>query len=377
MRLMNLFEVGDIELVKKELINKISSSEELALLKKLLNAMESSGIDERIIQVLSQDPDAKNFGVEKLVADIMNVPGTVAEKIHFAENYSKGFINLSELLSGKLTNLQSLLQNEATVDPANDPEQTVSFVNRVFHRMLLADYKNQGEGTGEIALAVLSPAIFKTSGGKAAVGDIIVRGKVDFRVEVKARVPSKSGKGAGSPGKFADAKIYAGWKGKVEMAQIIKKYYPQLQDTVALVQAPKSRKSTHYITGQGPNAIVSLIEPEKLPQFAEEFATALTNTLGPSFKQNIKNAITSNNSKALQDNVVKMVHDKYYAVKSKNEDEKLDGILIMDIPSNVVFYSQGFDEIQKAGGIMNVIYVTGPGGGELGQDRDFAPGVLF
>jgi hypothetical protein len=144
---------------------------------------------------------------QKVVADIINIPGTVAEKIHFADSYSKGFINLSELLSGSKTSLEALLQNQAKIDPANEEEQSMPFVNRVFKRMLLSDYKAQGEGTGEVALAILSPAIFKTSGGKAAVGDILVRGKVDFRVEVKARVPSKTGKGAGSPGKFADSKI--------------------------------------------------------------------------------------------------------------------------------------------------------------------------
>ena len=376
MRLTKLFEASDLDKIKELLINKITSSDEEALLRKLLNAMESSGIDERLIQALSQDPDAKSFGVEKVVADIINIPGTVAEKIHFADSYSQGFINISELLKGSKTSLEALLQNQAKIDPANEEEQSIPFVNRVFKRMLLADYKAQGEGTGEVALAVLSPRIFKTSGGKAAVGDIIVKGDIDYRVEVKARVPSKDGKGAGSPGKFADSKIYAGWE-PGNMAKVIKKYYPELANRVALVEKPRMGKSTHFITGTGPNAIVSLIEPEKLQQFAEEFATVLSNTLGPSFKQNIKNAIISNNSQALQDNVVKMVHDKYYEVKSKSEDEKLDGILILDIPSNTVFYSQGFDQIQKAGGQVPGFYVTDPSGGPMGEVRDFAPGVRF
>ena len=375
MRLTKLFEAGDIDRIKNLLIDKITSSDEEALLRKLLNAMESSGIDERLVQALAQDPDAKSFGVDKIVADVMNVPGTVAEKTHFADSYSKGFINISELLKGSKTTLEALLQNRAKIDPANEEEQAVPFVNRVFKRMLLADYKAQGEGTGEVALAVLSPIIFKTSGGKAAVGDIIVKGDINHRVEVKARVPSKDGKGAGSPGKFADAKIYAGWRpGK--MSDVIKKYYPELANRVALVEKPKMGKTTHCITGSGPNTIVSLIDPEKLPQFAEDFATVVS-FLGPSFKQNIKNAIISNNSQALQDNVVKMVHDKYYEVKSKSEDEKLDGILILDIPSNTVFYSQGFDQIQKAGGQVPGFYVTDPNGGPMGEARDFAPGIRF
>jgi len=376
MRLTTLFEAGDLDKIKELLINKITSSDEEALLRKLLNAMESSGIDERLIQSLSQDPDAKNFGVEKVVADIINIPGTVAEKIHFADSYSKGFINLSELLSGSKTSLEALLQNQAKIDPANEEEQSMPFVNRVFKRMLLSDYKAQGEGTGEVALAILSPAIFKTSGGKAAVGDILVRGKVDFRVEVKARVPSKTGKGAGSPGKFADSKIYADFDPR-KMSSVIKKYYPELASRVALVGKNSMRSATHYITGTGPNAIVSLIEPEKLQQFANDFADAITNGLGPEFKGNIASAIQNNDSQALQDNVVKMIHDKYYAVKSKNEDEKLDGILIMDIPSNVVFYSQGFDQIQKAGGTVPGIYVTDKNGGPMAEFRDFAPGVQF
>lgn len=114
-----------------------------------------------------------------------------------------------------------------------------------------------------------------------------------------------------------------------------------------------------------------------MQQFANDFSDALTNGLGPEFKGNIATAIQNNNSQALQDNVVKMIHDKYYAVKSKSEDEKLDGILIMDIPSNVVFYSQGFDQIQKAGGQVPGIYVTDKNGGPMSEFRDFAPGVQF
>ena len=376
MRLTKLFEAGDIDRIKNLLIDKITSSDEEALLRKLLNAMESSGIDERLVQALAQDPDAKSFGVDKIVADIMNIPGTVAEKIHFADSYSKGFINISELLKGSATSLEALLQNQAKIDPANEEEQAVPFVNRVFKRMLLADYKAQGEGTGEVALAVLSPIIFKTSGGKAAVGDIIVKGDIDYRVEVKARVPSKDGKSAGSPGKFADSKIYAEFDPR-KMSQVIKKYYPELSTRVALVGKASMRKATHFITGQGENSIVSKIEPEKLQQFANDFAGAITNGLGPEFKGNIATAIQNNNSQALQDNVVKMIHDKYYEVKSKNEDEKLDGILIMDIPSNVVFYSQGFDQIQKAGGQIPGIYVTDKNGGPMAEFRDFAPGVQF
>ena len=376
MRLTKLFEAGDIDRIKNLLIDKITSSDEEALLRKLLNAMESSGIDERLVQALAQDPDAKSFGVDKIVADIMNIPGTVAEKIHFADSYSKGFINISELLKGSATSLEALLQNQAKIDPANEEEQAVPFVNRVFKRMLLSDYKAQGEGTGEIALAVLSPRIFKTSGGNAAVGDIVVKGDVDYRVEVKARVPSKTGKGAGSPGKFADSKIYADFDPR-KMSSVLKKYYPELSSRVALVGKNSMRKATHYVTGEGPNAIVSKIEPEKLQQFANEFADAVTNGLGSQYKGNIATAIQNNNSQALQDNVVKMIHDKYYEVKSKNEDEKLDGILIMDIPSNVVFYSQGFDQIQKAGGQIPGIYVTDKNGGPMAEFRDFAPGVQF
>ena len=113
MRLTKLFEAGDIDKIKQLLINKITSSDEEALLRKLLNAMEASGIDERLVQALAQDPDAKSYGVDKIVADIMNVPGTVAEKIHFADSYSKGFINISELLKGSKTSLEALLQNQA------------------------------------------------------------------------------------------------------------------------------------------------------------------------------------------------------------------------------------------------------------------------
>ena len=369
-----LLEQGDINKIKKLLINKIKTSEELALLKKLLNVIESTGIDERLVKAVSKDPDAQKFGIEKIVADIMNVPGTVAEKIHFANNYPKGFINLSVLLSGKVTSLGSLLQNQAKIDPANEPEQTVPFINRVFTRMLLQDYKKQGEGTGEIALAVLSPSIIKIGGGKDASGDILVKGDIDHRVEVKARVPGALGKGSGSPGKFADAKIYQGFD-KGGPSRVLKKYFPKLMNRVALVPSTGMQKSTHSITG--PNGVVTQLDPKKLPSFADDMASALSSVLGPVFAKRISGAIQTNNSQALQNNFVKMIHDRYYKVKSKTKEAKLDGILIMDIPSNKVVYTQGFNQIQDAGGIIPPVYITNPTGGAIDQDRDFAPGVKF
>ena len=57
-----LLEQGDINKIKKMLISRIQTSEEDALLKKLLNVIESSGLDERLVKSVSSDPDAQNFG---------------------------------------------------------------------------------------------------------------------------------------------------------------------------------------------------------------------------------------------------------------------------------------------------------------------------
>ena len=42
-----LFEQGDIDAIKRMLIDKIQTADQELLLKKLLNVLESSGLDER------------------------------------------------------------------------------------------------------------------------------------------------------------------------------------------------------------------------------------------------------------------------------------------------------------------------------------------
>ena len=47
-----LLEQGDINKIKKMLISRIQTSEEDALLKKLLNVIESSGLDESLVKAI-------------------------------------------------------------------------------------------------------------------------------------------------------------------------------------------------------------------------------------------------------------------------------------------------------------------------------------
>ena len=60
--------------------------------------MKSAGIDDKLAKALKTDQDAAPL-VQKLVADIMNTEGTTAEKLHFANNYTKGFIDLDAILT--------------------------------------------------------------------------------------------------------------------------------------------------------------------------------------------------------------------------------------------------------------------------------------
>ncbi len=47
--------------------------------------MRDAGVDDKIAKALKTDADAEPL-VQRLVADIMNTEGTIAEKQHFAEN---------------------------------------------------------------------------------------------------------------------------------------------------------------------------------------------------------------------------------------------------------------------------------------------------
>ncbi len=122
----------ELQQVKKLLLKQIDSEQELAVLKKILKVMKNAGVDDKLVKALKTDADAEPL-VQRLVADIMNTEGTTAEKQHFAENYTKGFININAILTpNQKISINQILQNEMDPDPNNKDQKQTSFVYAVF-----------------------------------------------------------------------------------------------------------------------------------------------------------------------------------------------------------------------------------------------------
>ena len=138
MRLTRLFEAPtdqeDINAVRKQLLTQIKSETELTLLKKILKVLKANNVDEKIANVLKTDPDASVY-VQEMVALIMDTEGTQAEKEHFANNFTKGFINISAIMTpNKKLALSDIHQNEMPTDPENE-NRTDTFVHTIFKLM--------------------------------------------------------------------------------------------------------------------------------------------------------------------------------------------------------------------------------------------------
>jgi hypothetical protein len=95
--------------------------------------------------------------------------GTAEEKAAFAENYSKGFVEVKKLLDGNIHSFDEIIPND--------------FAREVF-KLFAISLTAQGVGPGEIALSILSPKI-SHAGRKSGGGDITIDGK---SVEVKTKV---------------------------------------------------------------------------------------------------------------------------------------------------------------------------------------------
>lgn len=168
-KLMNLglTEAEDPKALQKDIISTVRQTTDTNLLQRVLDTLTSSGLEDRLVEVLSSDVDAKKY-IEQIANIVTKTEGTTEEKNNFVENYKKGFIDTSKMLDGKAHALSDIIKD--------------AFALKVF--LKLAAIKEQGVGPGEIALGVLSPDI-KWVGQKGGGGDIIVDGT---KVEVKGRL---------------------------------------------------------------------------------------------------------------------------------------------------------------------------------------------
>jgi len=363
----------ELQQVKKLLLKQIGSEQELAVLKKMLSVMRNAGVDDKIAKALKTDADAEPL-VQRLVADIMNTEGTVAEKQHFAENYTKGFINLNAILTAnQKISINQILQNEMAPDPKNKDQKQTSFVYAVFD-FLATKYVPPGVGPGEVALAVLSPSITRVGGGSSAIGDIKVSlGEKDYYVEMKGKNYNAQTKKTGTAGRLVDAKINIA--DPTGISNALQKV-GQKGQRISLTPSARARAAIPLVGAE--NSVVSkLIKAGKdVNAFASEVAGALFSKV-PGGRAKATRMIAAN-SEDILNFYTRTLYDRYYKIKSKAEKGKLAGFFFLNMQNKSFFFSTNFDATLDAGSTYDTpVYITDAKGDANNDARELAPAIVF
>jgi len=363
----------ELQQVKKLLLKQIGSEQELAVLKKMLSVMRDAGVDDKIAKALKTDADAEPL-VQRLVADIMNTEGTVAEKQHFAENYTKGFINLNAILTAnQKISINQILQNEMAPDPKNKDQKQTSFVYAVFD-FLATKYVPPGVGPGEVALAVLSPSITRVGGGSSAIGDIKVSlGEKDYYVEMKGKNYNAQTKKTGTAGRLVDAKINIA--DPTGISNALQKV-GQKGQRISLTPSARARAAIPLVGAE--NSVVSkLIKAGKdVNAFASEVAGALFSKV-PGGRAKATRMIAAN-SEDILNFYTRTLYDRYYKIKSKAEKGKLAGFFFLNMQNKSFFFSTNFDATLDAGSTYDTpVYITDAKGDANNDARELAPAIVF
>ena len=183
---MLINEIGsrDLQTQKKAIKKSVDLEDSQEILDRVESTLQSGELAQRLGAVLKQDADTKKL--YRLVSQvIVNVPSALDDKLKFIEDFPKGFVKISTLMSpGVVTDF-----SKSIPDP---------FAYRVF--MALKDVVIQGVGPGEFALAALSPRI-KSMGQRSGGGDLLING---VNVEVKG---ARRGEGGQISGGLVDGPL--------------------------------------------------------------------------------------------------------------------------------------------------------------------------
>ncbi len=340
----------EIDQIKSMLLKQINDEKELEVLKKILKVMKSAGIDDKLAKALKTDQDAAPL-VQKLVADIMNTEGTTAEKLHFANNYTKGFIDLDAILTpNQKMSINQILKNEMPPDPNNKDQKQTSFVFAVFD-YLAKNYTPQGVGPGEVAMAVLSPSISRIGGGTGAVGDIkIEHNSKTYFIEMKGKNVK------GTAGRLSDAKIHVA--DPIGIANVLKSVN-QTGQRISLAPSARARLAVPLVGGEG--SVVATLSKAggNIKKFAGDMAKALFAKYPDG--QAKAGQLIANNDPNLMTFYTRVLYDRYYAVKGKSEGQ-LAGFIFINMKSNSVFFSTNFDELSNLKPNLAPVYLTNASG---------------
>jgi hypothetical protein len=298
--------------LKQQVVSLVQQTDDTEILKKVLLALKSTDLDGKLKSVLKQDVDANKM-IDKLANLIVQVDGTVEEKEQFANDYSKGFIDVSALLSGSQHSFNDIVSNP--------------FANRVF-RVLATELSAHGVGPGELALAILSPKI-KHSGRASGGGDLNINGKA---VEVKTTV-SKGGR-------WSDAR-----KANLDMNSIKNELAKILEP--AGLQVPARLGISYWVNTVRP----LLTDNEQLNRMAEIMAKGLFSHVD---NNKYKEALKTGDAADIADAVLSVGYDNYKKYAG------FDGMLLVDVRgAGLVQYFESYDDMR--GSIKaSTIYLMAP-----------------
>ena len=170
MRAKELLSEINLDNLKNNIISTVNSTTDSRLLTKIYDILENSDLGERIFKTLLTDADVKYY-VKILSKMVVETPGSSEEKIAFAENFSKGYIDVDLMLSGNRVHFDDLLKQY-------DGGKVTPFLKTLFNNLKSVGLKDKTKGPGEFALASLSPHITLLESG-----DLQIK---KYKVEVKA-----------------------------------------------------------------------------------------------------------------------------------------------------------------------------------------------
>jgi len=362
----------EIDQIKKLLLTQIQGEQELAILKKMLKVMKTAGIDDKLAKALKTDEDAAPL-VQRLVADIMNTEGTPAEKEHFANNYTKGFINLNALLTpNQKMSINQIMQNEMAPDPKNKDQKQTSFVFAVFD-FLAKKYTPQGVGPGEVALAVLSPNIRRIGGGTGAIGDIMVsHNQKDYYVEIKGKNYDSETKKSGTAGRLSDAKVHVVDPNGIVAAL---KSINQTGQRISLAPSARARLAVPLVGSD--NSVVAKLSQAggDINAFASQIAKAIF-AKQPGAQAKAEKLIAANDSN-LMTFYTRILYDRYYKIKGKEGGNKLSGFGFLNMKNNYYFFSTNFDALTQAKPNLAPVYLTNASGEANMDPREFGTAITL
>jgi len=300
--------------LKKKIVTLVKQTDDADILHKVLSALKSTEISNLLTVAFKDNPDATKR-VDDLLNAIINLPGTVDEKEKFAEDFSKGFVDVAKMLDGNWHSFNDII--------------APGFPLRVFN-YIASKIVPMGIGPGEIALSVLSPGI-SHSGSVKGGGDLIINGK---GVEVKAF----NTKGA---------RWWDGKKAGVDMIQA-----REILEKALDMEIPGRLGIPAWVAKLRP-----MFEDDNL--LAKTVKSIMSKLFTHADTSNVENAMIHGDVATIKSAWVKTTWENYKSYAG------FDGMLNLKIGSGAI-YSESFNDIADKV-TASTIYILTP------DDRDIAP----